>query len=135
MPRPTTLTPPTPEDLGPTTKLFVYGIFLGEGMRESYNMTNPQYATVSNFVTVGNHIVQAEYIKDAPGLALTGLLVDVPIYEFDHGLDALEGGYERVRITTENKTEAYMYARRGTADELGTEDHSLYKPARRTAVR
>jgi hypothetical protein len=111
----------------PTTKLFVYGIFLGQTMRHYHNMTNPVYATVADFTTVGGHIVQAKY-DPHHHYALTGLLVDVPVDEWTKGLDTLEGGYERVRITTTNNEQAYMYAEPGTAEAIGSENYSTWVP-------
>lgn len=103
------------------TKLFVYGIFLGESMRAHYGMRNPEYATVHDFVTVGNQIVEAVYTPTTtPGrwnrLCLTGLLVDYDPTRWE-GLDRLEGGYDRIIITTTNGTRAYMYARHSEAFE------------------
>lgn len=96
-------------------KLFVYGIFLGERQRRSYGMLNPEYATVENYATVGNQIVQA---VPAKGYTLTGLLVDVTEFDLDgrstwQALDALERGYDRIIIKTTQGIEAYMYAERG----------------------
>jgi len=89
-------------------KLFVYGIFLGEGMRNAYEMKNPSYSTVPQYVTVGEGIVQAVKV-DAKGVALTGLLVDVPKSVWPR-LDRLETGYSRVRVKTHGNTTAFMYA-------------------------
>lgn len=95
-------------------RLFVYGIFLGDTMRRSYGMENPRYATVKNFVTVGSHIVQAVKVDAASGVALTGLIVELP-EDYNWGpLDALEGGYDRIIVRTESGDEAYMYATPGT---------------------
>lgn len=110
-------------------KLFVYGIFLGAGMREHYGMVNPQYATVKDYATWGNHIVCA-YPDPGKGLALTGLLVDIPKFiNRDDGrgdqdnwmrLDALEGGYTREVIKTTDGTEAFMYVGRARYDRRKT---------------
>lgn len=91
-------------------RLFVYGIFLDEGQRRGFGMVNPRYATVLDYATVGHRIVQAVHIPGA-GLALTGLLVDMPNSNWEE-LDALEGGYERIVIRTTSGYEAYMYAER-----------------------
>ena len=108
-----------------TSKLFVYGIFLDESMRKRYFMENPEYATVKDFVTYGSHIVTA-YKQEGAGLALTGLLVDMPSYIYKGNeaidnwarLDALEGGYHRIKIKTENGIEAYTYA----GENYGTQE-------------
>jgi hypothetical protein len=105
-------------------RLFVYGIFLGENMRRAYGMSNPRYATVLDYATWGHHIVQAHKQKGA-GLALTGLLVDVaPYMTTDRGirnnwaaLDALEGGYDRIVITTTDGDKAFMYVGKELHDE------------------
>lgn len=88
-------------------RLFVYGIFLGQRMRDSYGMTNPQYATVPGYATFGNHIVQAAPV-DAKNLALTGLTVDVDPEEWE-AIDRLEGGYDRALVTTDSNEKVYMY--------------------------
>ena len=88
-------------------KLFVYGIFLSAANREHYGMTNPQYATVRDYATFGGHIVKAVKIPDS-GLSLTGLLV-TPSEDKWRQLDALEGGYDRVLVTTTDGERAYMY--------------------------
>lgn len=88
--------------------IFVYGIFLGERNRNRYGMTNPRYATVMGYATYPfgtGHIV---YAKPLEGACLSGLLVDMPIDRLPD-LDALEGGYDRVTVTTTDKTQAYMY--------------------------
>lgn len=71
-------------------------------------MRNARYATVDQFITVGNYIVQAVEV-DQPGVALTGLLVDMPSSGWAN-LDALEAGYKRIRVKTSRGDEAYMYA-------------------------
>lgn len=88
--------------------LFVYGIFLSESRRQYYGMTNPQYATVKDFVTYGEYIVTA-YKQENAGLALTGLLVSMNPAKW-RDLDRLEGGYKRIVITTTDGDKAYMYA-------------------------
>lgn len=102
-------------------RLFVYGIFLDELRRGRYAMSNPEYDTVRDYVTYGDHIVTA-YHQPRRGLALTGLTVDVNPYELgERGelidtwarLDRLEGGYERKVITTTTGVEAYMYVGKG----------------------
>lgn len=85
-------------------------------------MSHAQYATVRNYVTVGitpdGGIVQAVEVSPENNCALTGLLVDVaPRSQSYNGrwrdtwkdLDALESGYNRVRVTTTDKHEAWMY--------------------------
>lgn len=94
---------PTPT----VNRLFVYGIFLGEANRKCYGMTNPEYATVPGYITMGRHIVQAVKV-DNPSIALTGLTVDIDP-EYWGRLDALEGGYARVLVTTDDEEELYMY--------------------------
>ena len=95
-----------------TEKLFVYGIFLSERTRNNYGMSNPQYATVLDYVTVGHHIVQAVH-KPGFGYSLTGLIVDMDSDMWEP-LDMLEAGYARVRITTTDGESAWMYAERYT---------------------
>lgn len=109
-----------------TEKLFVYGIFLNEYNRDRYGMTNPQYATVKKFVTIGSTIVEALYVDEFEDASLTGLLVDMDSSRWGP-LDNLEGGYERVKITTTDGTRAYMYARYGTAEQLNSENYSTYQ--------
>lgn len=92
-------------------KLFVYGIFLGNTMRKAYNMKNPRYATVPGYVTVGDYIVKAHNVDDKR-IALTGLLVDVDPVDWGR-IDALESGYDRVRVQTCTKENAYMYVAKG----------------------
>lgn len=87
--------------------LFVYGIFLDEKRRLEYGMSNPRYRTVPGYITVGNQIVQAVKV-DNDAIALTGLLVDIDPSYWSR-LDDLEGGYDRVVITTTYGEEAYMY--------------------------
>lgn len=88
-------------------RLFVYGIFLSQRNRESFDMTNPEYATVLDYATFGNQIVEARHIPDV-GLALTGLTVDIPKTAWP-GLDALEGGYDRKEVVTTDGEIVYMY--------------------------
>lgn len=92
-------------------RLFVYGIFLGERMRDSYGMTNPEYATVPGYATFGDHIVQAVKIDGARNLALTGLTVDIDPENWER-LDRLEGGYDRKRVLTDKGEQVYMYTAR-----------------------
>lgn len=88
-------------------RLFVYGIFLGEVNRKNFGMSNPQYATVANYITVGDTIVQAVEVMNV-GVALTGLTVDVdPTYW--QRLDRLEGGYDRIIVTTTDGEPVNMY--------------------------
>lgn len=104
-----------------TEKLFVYGIFLDENNRNRFGMSNPQYATVPSFVTVGGHIVKAVRV-DQKEVALTGLLVDMDSSRWEP-LDSLEGGYDRIKVVTTDHEETYMYAQR----EAGVENFSTYK--------
>lgn len=99
-----------------TEKLFVYGIFLNESTRQSYGMTNPKYATVKGYMTIGSHIVEAIPV-DSEDIALSGLIVDIP-KELDGRdnwarLDSLEAGYTRIKINTCQGEEAWMYEGRG----------------------
>jgi len=87
-------------------KLFVYGIFLDEGNRNAYGMSNPHYATVPNWATVGGYIVEAVPCK---GATLTGLLVDMDETRWER-LDQLERGYIRTTVQTTEGINAYMYA-------------------------
>lgn len=89
-------------------KLFVYGIFLDEQNRQAYGMSNPHYATVRDYITIGGHIVQAVKVNSI-GASLTGLLVDIDP-EYWKRLDLLESGYDRIKIVTTDGVEAYMYA-------------------------
>lgn len=98
------------EQTNELSKLFVYGIFLGETMRDAYNMKNPKYATVPGYVTVGEHIVQAVPVEGYR-IALTGLLVDADPTKWSR-LDALEAGYDRIKVKTDMGEEAWMYAAR-----------------------
>lgn len=90
-----------------TEQLFVYGIFLSEHNRREFKMTDPQYATVKDYATFGNQIVQAQYIPDV-GFSLTGLVVDIPSDQWE-GLDRLEGGYQRKRVTTTDGQNVWIY--------------------------
>jgi gamma-glutamylcyclotransferase (GGCT)/AIG2-like uncharacterized protein YtfP len=95
-------------------RLFVYGIFLGESLRERYGMSNPRYTTVDGWATVGQHIVQA--VRVPKGYALTGLLVDVDPRAWPR-IDDLEVGYDRIKIVTTDGKQAWMYARKGEKHE------------------
>jgi gamma-glutamylcyclotransferase (GGCT)/AIG2-like uncharacterized protein YtfP len=88
-------------------RLFVYGIFLNESNRNAYGMSNPRYATVANYITVGHHIVQAMKVE-GHGIALTGLTVDVNPDKWP-SIDSLESGYDRRLVSTDSKEEVYMY--------------------------
>lgn len=92
-------------------RLFVYGIFLAQRNRDHYGMTNPEYATVPGYATFGDYIVEAVHIS-APGLALTGLTVDVDPTRWEH-IDRLENGYDRKLVITSNQEEVYMYVSKG----------------------
>ena len=90
-----------------SNRLFVYGIFLSERNRRLYGMRNPEYATVRDYLTVGDVIVEAVKVKNA-GLALTGLVVDMDPRKWE-SLDALEGGYNREIVTTTDGERVFMY--------------------------
>ena len=92
------------------SKLFVYGIFLDEFNRNHYGMSNPVYDTVKGFVTKGSHIVQAVR-SDDDDVALTGLTVDMNDDNW-LSLDALEGGYDRIKVKTTKGHTVFMYARK-----------------------
>lgn len=93
-------------------RLFVYGIFLNDYNREAYGMSNEAYATVKDFLTVGDRIVEAVYVPDV-GLALTGLTVDVDPTHWDD-IDRLESNYDRVIVSTTGGEKLNMYTRKGT---------------------
>lgn len=104
-------------------RLFVYGIFLDEERRRYYGMTNPEYATVPDYCTYGTYIVEAVYAPKR-GLALTGLIVDMPAFVMDDKgktvdnwaeLDALEYNYRRKTVTTSDGEEVWMYVEKGEA--------------------
>lgn len=95
-------------------RLFVYGIFLGKGMRDRYGMSNSKYATVRDFVTfdaVGSgHIVEAAPVQGLD-MVLTGLVVDVDPTRWDD-IDSLEGGYDRKEVVTTDQERVWMYVRK-----------------------
>jgi len=96
------------------SRLFVYGIFLGEYARDRYHMSNPKYATVRDYATFGvtqdGNIVEAARVTGL-GMVLTGLVVDVDPNAWEY-IDSLESGYDRVQIVTTDKERAYMYVRK-----------------------
>lgn len=95
-------------------RLFVYGIFLSERTQKAFGMSNPKYATVKGYVTVGageGYIVQAVPV-DMKSLTLSGLIVDVDPKEWER-IDKLEAAYEKVKIVTTDKEEAWIYRREG----------------------
>ena len=96
-------------------KLFVYGIFLGENIRKSYGMSNPQYRTVSGYITIGDFIVQAIPIKSKE-VQLTGLIVDVDPTQWEK-IDKLEGNYDRIKVSTTSGETVWMYVSKGVKDE------------------
>lgn len=99
----------------PTNEFFLYGIFLSQGMRDSYGMYSAQYETVPGFVTRGRGIVAAERTEDE-GLALTGVKVKIdPAYI--PRLDRLEGGYDRIAVRTDTGERVWMYAKPGTVSD------------------
>lgn len=97
---------------GDLNTLFVYGIFLGKSQRIAYGMTSPRYATVEGYATVGlgfgNTIVEA---VEAEEYTLTGLSVQVDP-SFWNQIDQVEAGYDRIKITTTDGEEAWMYVER-----------------------
>lgn len=96
------------EDPVETMKFFFYGIFLRKSVRDNYHITSePRYETIKDYATFGSHIVEAKHIPNC-GLALTGIVVDVPVTSIP-GLDRLEGGYDRKTIKTESGEEVQMY--------------------------
>ena len=104
-----------------SNRLFVYGIFLDEGTRLWYGMTNPRYAVVQGYATVGVHKDIVEAIKVSDDFHLTGLIVDVAPKVADdiHGvrsnwqrLDALESGYRRKMVQTLQGDKCWMYVAR-----------------------
>lgn len=109
-------------------RLFVYGIFLDEDNRINYYMTDPEYATVLDYCTYGDGIVEAVHCPGR-GLSLTGLLVDVPSFVFDkygksvdvwEGLDRLEAAYNREIVTTSYGEQVYMYVGKEGMGEVKT---------------
>lgn len=99
----------------PTNRFFLYGIFLSQRTRDRYGMYDAEYATVQGFVTRGSHIVSAERTDD-DGLALTGNTVSIdPSYI--PALDRLEGGYDRIIVTTNDGERVWMYAKPGTISD------------------
>lgn len=87
--------------------LFVYGIFLNQTQRTAYGMSNPRYATIADYATFGEGIVQAFHIPNS-NLGLTGLVVDVDPARWKE-LDRLESGYTRVKVKTNSGLECWMY--------------------------
>lgn len=71
-----------------------------------YGMYNPRYTTVPGYITVGGGIVEAVEVGNQ-SIALTGLLVDMDSSRWAN-LDALEGAYDRKKVTTHDG-EAWMY--------------------------
>lgn len=90
-----------------TNRLFVYGIFLGQDMRSSYGMSNPQYATVKGYITVGHRIVTAVPVQEQSA-CLTGLTVDIDPRMWER-TDQLESGYDRKLVQTTSNEQVYMY--------------------------
>lgn len=106
----------------------MYGIFLDELMRQRYGMSNPRYATVEGFATVGANnsgtIVEAIPVRSG-NFYLTGLVVDVsPDIESPYGtvdnwarLDRLEGAYDRIKVDTTDGQECWMYVCKGSVKQ------------------
>lgn len=89
-------------------KFFFYGIFLQKSTREGVGIPGDgKYDTVKDYATWGSHIVTAYENPDA-GIALTGLVIDVPESSIPR-LDAIEAGYERKTITTVRGESVQMY--------------------------
>lgn len=87
-------------------KFFSYGIFITPDRRASIGITAPaRYATVEGYATIGDYIVQAVPLEHA---VLTGIIVDVPDDVWPQ-LDLIEGGYDRISVTTTRGEEAQMY--------------------------
>ena len=93
--------------------LFVYGIFLDEIHRHSFQMQDNGYVVTPYWKTVGGHIVQAVF---DPMATLTGLWVSMPVERLAE-LDRLEGGYERIKVQT-SAGELSMYAKPGERSKL-----------------
>jgi gamma-glutamylcyclotransferase (GGCT)/AIG2-like uncharacterized protein YtfP len=93
-------------------RLFVYGIFLDESTRLAYGMSNPEYTTVKDYITFGDYIVEAVPVGSEYGVALTGLVVDINP-EYWGKLDALERGYNRIKVKTISDEVVYMYVTKG----------------------
>lgn len=93
-------------------RIFVYGIFLDESMRQQYDMWNPEYATVKGYATTGvtrrGTIVGAVRVQDE--FFLTGLTVQMPD-DLLGELDMLESGYERIKVKTTDGRRCWMYTR------------------------
>jgi gamma-glutamylcyclotransferase (GGCT)/AIG2-like uncharacterized protein YtfP len=95
-------------------RLFVYGIFLSHAMRQEYGMDNPRYATVKDYATFAatrdGTIVESARVQGLD-LVLTGLVVDVNPTRWED-IDSLERGYDRIRVTTTDRQEVWMYVRK-----------------------
>lgn len=100
----------------PVNRFFVYGIFLDQGMRDSYGMYKARYDTVQGFVTRGAGIVTAERTEDRK-LALTGNTVSINPDNIP-ALDRLEGGYDRIIVKTNSGELVWMYAKPGTVGDV-----------------
>jgi len=99
-------------------RLFVYGIFLNERTGDIFDLRYVDYAIVRDMATRADgpgSIVQA---VPAPGLALTGLVVEVPEENWQR-LDRLERGYKRIEVDT-SEGPAWMYA----SEECEGENHN-----------
>lgn len=104
-------------------RLFVYGIFLDQSMRDRYAMTGEHYATVKGYATIGDSIVAA--IPMSESFALSGMVVDVApsrsgitpptrglVVDNWQALDSLEAGYDRIKVTTTDGENCWMYVSR-----------------------
>lgn len=90
-------------------KFFFYGIFLDKSVRERYGITSePDYQTVRDYATEGDYIVTAHHYSPELGLALTGIVVEVP-EDCIPAIDRLEGGYDRVTVKTVQGHQVQMY--------------------------
>lgn len=95
--------------------LFVYGIFLNEGNRERYGMTNPRYAVVPGYATRTCYGDIVEAVPVQSEFSLTGLYVDIDPAYWER-LDRLEHGYQRVEVNT-SEGRAWMYQAKEIYDE------------------
>jgi len=89
-------------------RLFVYGIFLSERTGSIYDFKYVGYGIVRDMATQANGSSSIVQAVPAPGLALTGLIVEVPEEKWDR-LDRLEHGYKRIWVHTSEGL-AWMYA-------------------------
>lgn len=92
-------------------RLFTYGIFMSYTIRLGVGIyANAKYATVLGYATIGDQIVMA--VPDEK-YTLTGMIVGVPDGVWPK-LDRIEGGYDRITVTTTYGQEAQMYVRKNS---------------------